>query len=319
MKKFVMSMVLILLATISVSAEGIGRVRVGGGNWVYEGGINSFNGIECKSEKETKELEKKLQKRGYVLVNTDDREITDTEYDVLCKIGFTFADYLNPNNIFKWTHSKVYFDKNSLKRLMKSKDCIDDMAFLEAETSTVILDYGYWYSKAMAGKLSDQYGDNIPVWDKTGYVKMISTEDIQVVLHNIGLNVYFSFTIKKDEPYVVRMISGNYQVVEINGLGFDDEKALPNNNNITIGEQDKDAPYEIDFSEVVEKYGIKKTDNKEYKVGKKYEQPSTKKVIVVDTEQKKETKKDVKIAVIGIVGTLLLILVIAIIRNRKRR
>lgn len=230
------------------------------------GGRNEYNGEEIKTRGEAVQIEKELRKRNYVLISTNGGILTDKEFDVFQEEGFWFCDYMNKDDLFKWTMGKVYVYKPLLEKFLRNHDKGITETLntrIEIEQSAVVLAYEYWYSLDKAGEISDEFNDNIPAWSKPAYMEIDSPINIEIILLNYYQKTYYKFYVSKGTPFMVRLPQGQYNVVGLNTLDISKgEEALPYNNVIILTDDhnDRDHAYEVNISKLVSKYNIPEAD-----------------------------------------------------------
>ena len=82
------------------------------GNRILTGGVNELNGIQCTTREDCEALEKYLRSAGYVLVTTDNKDVSDENYDLLQKEFNSFLSrYMDRDNAVYWTKYRVYLNK----------------------------------------------------------------------------------------------------------------------------------------------------------------------------------------------------------------
>lgn len=153
---------------------------------------------------------------------------------------FWFENYLNPDNTFHNTYSKVYLYKPALERYMEAleNDTLSDNPFIsiELEYSTVVISYEILFFHYRVGAdLSYEVNDGIPEWYQTGYLKVISPANVEITLFLTEEQNYYSFYVPKDEPFYIKLKQGGYNVVQVNDKKTGDgEETLPYHDLIQI-------------------------------------------------------------------------------------
>ena len=141
---------------------------------------------------------------------------------------------------------------------------VDENLKDEIRKSTVVLLNEVWYSQERVGKISDEFNENIPDFiEKTGYVEINTPIDMQITLLSWDTKQYYVFYVSKGTPFVAKLPQCMYKVTDINTVGLGKyETSLPNSNIITLTDEneDRDKPYIIDVSMVVDKYAIPEGD-----------------------------------------------------------
>lgn len=234
------------------------------------GGVNCYKGEQAKTRAETVSLESKIRRNGYILINTDKKQITDEQLALIKRCKFWFNTYLNPEDEYNWENSKVYFplsDFNGLMEEFKKKPYFVNYDYcLQIRDNIVVIDYVIWDYKEKAGKLNTEYNDRIPEKDlKTaGYLEINSAIAVKITLRDNLTDQYFAFYVKKDEPYKVKVKAGMYEVVCINTQEISrTDKALTYkgffsiNNNYT-----EKNPYKLDIQPLIKEHDIKEYDKK---------------------------------------------------------
>lgn len=297
------------------------------GNFIREGGINEFDGTKAESYEETVNLETVLRNSGYILVNTDSMDITDEEFEKFIQYNFWFSDYIRPNEIFYWTKYRVYVYEpsyNDYMRQLEETGGIEDYTRMEINTSTVLISYAYWYSKDKAGTVCYEFNDNIPEWFKTGYLEIRSPIDIAIKLRLPVEDTYYVFYVSANTPFLVKMKTGGYNIVDVNALEFKDrETAIVHNNMIHIEEENTlNKPYVVNLQKLVEKYNIPSADisgQPDYSIGQNQNIPEKKTVVEEPQEEKQpQQKKKISGIILAAVIIIVIILTVLVIRLYKR-
>jgi len=241
---------------------------------IYSGGINWFDDEHAVQRGEIEDLEQKVIATGeYVLVNTDAKKITDTTFNDLykscieettgCNI-FYFATFLNPENIFYDTYSKVYLYKPVFEEYIEAyrNGTLENNPYLtaEMEESTVIIDYGVpYFSERIGADLSDEVDDGIPEWYKTGFLRVESPVSVMITLELMEEKNYYTFYVEKEKPFYIKLKQGGYFVVQVNEQETGDgEETLPYHDliQITPDNESKENAYLLQLQAFAEKYNI---------------------------------------------------------------
>lgn len=237
------------------------QIRVNeNGNFIRTGGINSYDGERAASYEETISLEAALRKSGYILVNTDFRDISDEEYDLFCSCGFWFSSYISNDEDYRvYVYTPSF---NDFKKQYNEYGNIEDYTYMEINSSSVVISYGYWDSLKKAGTVSNEYNDNIPEGREAGYLQIVSPVDTKIRLHFPITDRYFEFSVQEDIPFLVRLKTGAYNITDVNGYEFRDGESTIKNNNIIHIEETYTAenPYVVELYELVENYSIPPAD-----------------------------------------------------------
>lgn len=307
---------------------------------VYDGGNNRFDSVSASTEEEIDALEQAVVRTGeYVLVSTYAKEITDDAFTALLASCYTendtengnkmfwFADYLNPDKTFFDTFCKVYMYKPVLEAYMEAceSDTLNDNPFLsmELEYSTVVIDYSDIYSLSRVGAdLSDEINDNIPEWYTTGYLLIKSPANVEITLFLTEEQNYYTFYVKKNKPFYVKMKCGAYQVVKVNtqetGNG---EETLPYNDLIQITDKNAEQKnsYVLDLFDFTEKYHITDIDLEDKPDRSENQSFDTESTIVWGKDSDEEQEKQAPAYFWLIFSILVLIPVLLVIKVCRRK
>lgn len=261
--------VIFILSGISASAETGMRYRFDDeyGNWITLGGINEWNGTKARSREETENLELTLTENGYMLISGNDMSISMSEYtQFLDERTFWFSRYMKKQEP-DWNLYKVYVYEPSFRDYQtqisgKIKEP-ERYTIQELSESTVVIDYKYWDMDEAVGTISYNFNDNIPDYCESGYIQIRSQVDCEVTLLQAYTRQYYQFYIKKNQPLLVRVVTGCYHITSVNEQSINDnisnsgEDTLPYNNQIQIGTHHTiDNPYSIELFSLVSKYNI---------------------------------------------------------------
>lgn len=249
--------------------------------WIYnttdghayrKGGVNTFDGVDCKNEKDTEQLENLLKVSGYVLVNTSQKEISDDEYKLLYnnKVYTAYGQayfekpyYANDDN----AETHIYYERhilNEILRKLRSGDIITTSIKSEVATSTVIVDYSVWSYVKRAYTITNYFNNNIPSY-RTDVAFMLIKSPINI---RLLLQDKYEFTIselfvKADTPLLIKVPIGDYVVIGINDKNIVavHENALIGNNQLTVlSRHTQDEPYVLELAGVINKYNIQPID-----------------------------------------------------------
>ena len=315
-----------------------------GGNWFAAGGYNKYDYIEAKTRDEANELELKVRAENYILVNSDNMQISYEDYKAIRDYkGYWFTKYMEHSDPI-WNEVKVYMYKPSFDEyieLVKSKSR-DTMLCEEINESTVVIDYRFFYYQEQVGTITDEYNDNIPDYIKTtGYMEIRSPVDCEIKVMRASTRTYHIFYVKKETPFLVRLVCDCYHIVNVNGKELNDnievigsgEDTLPFNNQIQILiTNTEDNPYVIELNDLTVKYKIKDanlngkpdysllSENKTYEYDIDIAEENT---ILYDISTDKE-KENNSISqywwvwiILGIVGVIGVVYLIVIVKNNN--
>lgn len=264
------SFALLLSVFPFTACEAGAQCQFGDGNPVMQGGINRLGDTVCESKEETYALETQLRSSGYVLVTTDDKDISDKDFETLTEFNYRppYFQYFD-NDSFGWDMQmyKVYLYKASLDdalRQLRSEGRVCDTTKIELSTSTVLIDYADWFFKERTGRVLNEFNDNIPSWyTDTGFLEIQSPIDARVTLELWSEHTYSVLYVKAGEPLLVKMKEGMHIVREINYIGIAvKEEAIPPFNNMVVraDEHTIDNPRIMNLEGVVEKYEVPPLD-----------------------------------------------------------
>lgn len=238
---------------------------------IYDGGVNCFDGKKAHEQEDLEEMEQTIRAEGYVLVNTrpefdelmesfdELRKDYGTDYSIVF-----FESYLNPENKFQKQYSKVYVDELVLKEYIDTyrngKLHSNPYLLMELDSSTVVIDYGVvYFHERIGADVSDEINDNIPEWCDTGYLCIESPVSVKITLFLTEDKNYYTFYVQKNEPFLVKIRQGGYNVVSVNSTETGDgEETLPFNDliQITDGNRLKENAYILQLQQFVEKYNV---------------------------------------------------------------
>ena len=265
----VLAAILILIGlSFSASAQTGDRYRLSDeGNWIAVGGLNEWDEIKATSRSETQELESTLVNNNYILITSDQMSISEEEYETF-KEGhsFWFSGYME-NKKPDWDVYRVYVYKPSyidyMAQLSSESGRLQRYTLEELNNSTVVIDYQYWDIEEAIGTVTDKFNDNIPEYSESGYLQINSPVDCEVTILQAYTKQYYKFYVRKNTPFLVRVVVGCYHIVGVNAQNIPDnidndgEATLPYNNQIQIGSHHTaEAPYVIELNELVDKYDV---------------------------------------------------------------
>lgn len=228
------------------------------------GGVNSYNGKDFTDKSDAVLTENQLRKNGYILISTDRKEISDEDFQILKNMNFWFNDFIDDK--LRWQFDKIYIYKPLLDKCIneqKNRGALSEETVTEVMDSTVVFAYEYWHFKDKIGQLSDEFNDNIPDYFDSGYIEINTTENMVITLIHWDLKTYYRFYVSKNTPFMVRLPLGHYKVADINAVEIGPmEQALPLSNMVYLTSEysDRDNPYVMDVSKVINKYIIPEGD-----------------------------------------------------------
>lgn len=309
------------------------------GRLIRQGGRNSIDGRKCETKEETEALEARIRNENYILISTDDKDITDEEYNTYTSATTAppFLDEIK-HTAFGWDNKmyKVYLYRPVFEQALKEIEeynVIKSITLSEIYESSVIIDYGYWYMKEKVGKQDNEFNDNIPSFYDTGFMQIISPVACEITILNSYEQGYYTFFVKADSPFLVKVKQGEYYIREINGTKIKlKEDLLPHTGIIWVQEENtEDNPFVIDLTEIVAKYNIAPQDisteedlSWENKDNIDYEEISdeisSKEVMIEETEVTPKEKDDFKSTAIRYIKwifiiALVLLIILIIIKN----
>lgn len=341
MKRKVLTFVLLLLFTLSMTgyADEV-WYQYGDGKLVLLGGINSYGGTACESKEETYKLEMRLRSEGFVLLTTDDKDISEEDFATLTEGCYLppYFEYFDRDNEFCWDMqmSKVYMRKDLLKdalEQLRDRNRVTGDTQIEITSSTVVIDYGVWFLQERVGKVLNEINDNIPSWyEGSGYLEIHSPIDVMITLEIWSEHTFVVLYVKANVPLLVRMKLGMFVVTGINSTEIPvGEVTIPIQNHYSIIEEDTiDNPCILDLNDVISKYEIKPADitgkpdfsweNRDNLTEEDYEIPVQSVVIKdLDTTPPDETKSSnglIILLVVLVIGVVGIVLWISIIKGR---
>ncbi|MBR0542357.1 MAG: hypothetical protein IJK26_09155 [Clostridia bacterium] len=240
-------------------------------NWVRSGGKNRLDGIQAESREETEYLEQYIQSIGYVLANTDDKQITDEELKWLQTMSFIGSNYLNPENHWRYASGnfRTYVYRPTLDTIMKQvkeKGIPDYHSNTEMALSAVFIDYELWNVIDRVGTVIDpidEINENLPenCAEDAGYVQFITPIDCQITLHLLDNDYYYTFFLRKGITLML-LRSDHYTITEINTTAIKEgaDELIWNGNYIVVYRQPEDNPIVVNLVQVVARDGIEDID-----------------------------------------------------------
>lgn len=226
------------------------------------GGLNRFNGKDAKTREEAQQIEFQMAGCDYM----SESELSEAERKILIQGNFWFSSYLKKNDFVK-LYTKTYLYRPLIEKIFKETadgQLLTHTRKGELMSSTVVIDYSHWHFNDLAGTFDDEIDDMIPSYYSTGYMQIISPVSCNIVVWNAELNRYYRFYVTKNTPFLVRLKSGSYHIVECNNMivknriSDDGEDTLPFKNRIQINEDwTKENPYIVELEEFAIKYQLK--------------------------------------------------------------
>ena len=277
------------------------------GNYVYQGGINAFNGKVCSSREETEKLENELPSKDYILFSEDSKDVSESDYNLFAKnVSGWYSQYLydkddSARDGITTEKFRVYFYKPSfddaIEQLKNSKGSIEIYTGTELETSTVVINYMVWDEKEKAGKVVTDFNENIPETADAGYLKILSPIDCEIELEGMSDSALRRFYISADKPFLVKMYSDRYYIQHLNamqmGESFRDDTLPYGKTSISIRtDNTKDNPYVLDLNDSVEKNDIQPVDitgKPDYSIDKNQSIPESETSVTETSEIESET------------------------------
>lgn len=326
----------ILLSTTTIYADDNSKSGTGfryhydddRANWVKSGGLNKFDGVKAENREETKAIEDKLYAENYILCTTDDKEITDEELSILRTGAFWFNTYLKEDSVH-WDTDKVYIYKPTFEDFIEQYyegGGYELYTNIEMNNSTVVLRYFVWDELELAGSESDLINDNLPDDCKSGYLEIRSNVNCEVKIMQSSTRRYHTFYVKKNEPFLVKILSDCYHIVGVNKTDIPDnidnngEDTLPYNNQLQILPHNTiDNPYVLELYELNSKYKIKDIDidgKPDYNLlteEREYSIPVDEKSTIIEEDTDEETLQENEPITITPLTILLIILIALII------
>lgn len=260
-----------LICGYSGTAYAAGNIewyQLDGGNPVRKGGVNQIDGVRSQNKEETEALEERLKKENYILVTTDDKEISDEDFELLLEGNPPYAQYFQRDSEFGWEMKmyKVYMyipSYNDAMERLREGETVRSVTRAELSTSTVVIDYASWYFLERVGKTVYEFNDNIPSWcTSTGFLQINSPIDVMITLDCWQEHTFFVFYVRANEPFLVKLKMSMYAVRSVNTLENIslEEEALSLNRFVVNVENTEDNPRILNLEDLVAKYDIKPID-----------------------------------------------------------
>lgn len=239
------------------------------GRVLIEGGLNKYDGELCTSESDVILLETRLRKSGYLLINTEFRDIPQDEYELIQTHTFWYSDYFRDDVSYYekfyriYVYAPVYYDV--LDALGTGGGSVSAELVSEMDISSVVLSYGFWDVKNKAGTIDDEINENIPEWyEETGWLLIDCPISAKITLQELTRNRYYEFYVTGNELFDVKLKQGCYVIVDVSGTSIsadNTEETLPYKNYIWIeGQNTEDNPYKVELESLIQKYDIQPVD-----------------------------------------------------------
>lgn len=261
-----------LLPSLSVYAD---EVKLSPeGNWIREGGVNRYDGVQAETREDAADMERRLSMDDYIEVQS----LSAEQYEAFIESDQTdwwFKWYItsdDPNDAEFYSNGwiKVYVYAPSFNDWWEdwqehgSAWDVNRITRMELENSSVVINYRYWWSMERAGTDCSDEINNPPAWCDAGYISLVSPVDAEIRFKLINDNTYYTIYVSANTPFRAKMKYGNYVITQINGVDIKGRDAnVPMNNNIQLGWGDnleEDTPAEMNLTKTVKAYGIKSID-----------------------------------------------------------
>ena len=302
-----------------------------------DGGYNAMNGVACEDAEDCYIVENWVKANDYILISTDDKEISDSELEYWLKnVPMPYSNLCDKTNVLLWEQKmgKLYVYKPVYDKILSELEEQGSIGYKTIEellTSTVAVDYSVWYINSRVGLLVNEFNDRIPSWWRaglTGFLEITSPVDVDILLEYPSYKTFDEICVRANTPCLLKMKQGGYVIRAINAVGIDyNEETLVYNNHIVITEKHtQDNPYLLDISQTIEKYEIQSadlSDKPDYSWEKRDEfalDISSESVVVPEVPDVSE-KKDYTIYIVLIISVvafiILLVVYKSITHNRK--
>ena len=233
-----------------------------------DGGKNKIGHELYRTRNDSIMAEAELRKKGYVLISTEAKEISDDDLEILANSKFWFSEYLERSSKnMSWVMDKIYIYKPLLNNYLaeyREDGIVSRNTSYQVMTKTVMFAYSVYYFNDRVGTISDMFNENIPEYLVGAYMEINSPINVEVTLINWGMKCYFKFYISKGTPFMVKLPEGQYKVAGINTVDIGKmEPAMPLHNMVYLTRTeygDRDHPYVMDITPVINKYVIPEAD-----------------------------------------------------------
>ncbi len=263
----------IAISSLSVCAiaddeEGIRQVRFDEkGNWVSIGGCNEFAGKVANTREEAEELERTLIQNDYILLNTDNASVPEEDFNRFISHKLYWFTEKSQHIEPYWNKYKLYLPYEVYHNFMDQLEADGDIQIytdLEVDTSAVVVDYLFYETIEKAGTRSYEFNGGIPSYiEHTGWLRIISPIDVEIVFLDAGVQRYFVFYVPKEKEFIIEFPrSTDLRVISINGRKVtENDSHINGNNRFFIDDRNPvDNPFVFDTTEVVNAYNIQEID-----------------------------------------------------------
>lgn len=189
------------------------------GNVVPEGGMNSYQGVRVDTKEEALALEDRLIADGYVLFRKDRISERDWALLMMPDVHLLFQDWLEedsypPDRCHIYVYGKTY--KSALSQL-ETQPYLEWYTELEFAVSTVLVNYLPFDARELVGTQSEIFNekvkDTVAAW-----LLIRSPVNAEVRLKQVSTLQYYLFYVAADEPFLIRLPYGQYEVSVINAV-----------------------------------------------------------------------------------------------------
>ncbi len=267
----VTALIAVLSFTVCVYAESEDEIRQvrfdERGNWVSVGGSNEFAGKTAKTREEAEALERTLILNDYILLNTDNAQIPEEDFNTFINHKLYWFTERSRKIEPYWGKYKLYLPYDVYHDFMDQLEADGDVQIytdMEVETSAVVVNYLFYDTVEKAGTRSYEFNGGIPSYiTSTGWIRIISPIDVEIVFLNAANQQYFVFYVPKNKEFMVEFPeTTDLRVVSINGKNVsENDSHIAKGNRFYLNTSNTlEAPAEFDTTEVVEAYKIPEID-----------------------------------------------------------
>lgn len=235
-------------------------------NYVPSGGFNSLGGITAESREETQQLETYLASIGYILVNTNEKQVSDEDVEMLKNYRFCGSSYLDSTDPHFWNYDnyRVYVYEpvfEDLQRQHKEHGNAELYTQIELNASSVLIDYYYWHTIERIGTVVDAAGEineNIPsqAKERAGFVEFTTPIDCEIILYLNDMQYYYRLYLRKGVT-LIKLRSERYKIESINAVSMNyGDELIYNGNYLPVYQQPEDDPLKVDITQVVKRDNI---------------------------------------------------------------
>ena len=305
----------------------------GKGYWIPVGGTNSYDGSTAETREEMEKLELLIKgKEDYICISPYESSIglSEEDFQILLESNFYMSRFM----VWKEEDSKRYGEKyriycyrHSIEdylKQMKTEGYPEFYTIEEIEMSTVIIDEVFFDKKEAAGKPSDEWGDNLPDWDKAvGYIDAETPVPCIITLYNTNDSNWYNIPLKKGKNRV-KVKAGIYYIDKIDGKDLSArEDSIIFSNKISVSDTNgEDHPYELDLTAVTKKYGITDKVTQEYTKAtpEKAEFGGSESTVVKNREEEEKSGKKAPMGIIiGIIVFVVLVIAYISVRSKRKK